>query len=90
MKFRTGLLLGLGVGFLVGRRLLRELRADDPNVVKGPREEEASRNRAGIRIMTDRATRLTDQATVRSLDAIRKTRTAIQRRLYEPDDAAWR
>jgi hypothetical protein len=44
-----------------------------------------------VRAVGDRAQRLADQATVASLDVIRRTRSAIQSRLGEPsnDDAAW-
>jgi hypothetical protein len=91
MKFRTGVLLGIGIGFALGRKAMQQLTADDPNVVKGPQREQSSGlgSNPAIRLVTGGAARLTDQATVKSLDAIRRTRSAIQKRLYEPEDAAW-
>jgi hypothetical protein len=88
MKFRTGLVIGLAVGYGLARR--SALTEDDPYVVKGPQRESGSGN-AAVRIVGARAQRLADQATVASLDAIRRTRAAIQSRLGEPssDDAAW-
>ena len=84
MKFRTGLLLGLAVGYGLAKR--SALTQDDPYVVKGPQREQSSGLGVG-----DRAQRLADQATVASLDVIRRTRSAIQSRLGESsgDDAAW-
>ena len=91
MKFRTGLLIGLAVGYGLAKR--STLNQDDPYVVKGPQRMEPSGVAANpaMRVMTERAQRLADQAAVASLDAIRRTRAAIQNRLGElPDDgAAW-
>jgi hypothetical protein len=91
MKFRTGLLIGLAVGYGIAKR--GTLSEDDPYVVKGPQREQSSGVTAGFaaRAVGDRAQRLADQATVASLDAIRRTRSAIQSRLAESpsDDAAW-
>jgi hypothetical protein len=91
MKFRTGLLLGLAVGYGIAKR--SALTEDDPYVVKGPQREQPSGLAANmaVRAVGDRAQRLADQATVASLDVIRRTRSAIQSRLGEApgDDAAW-
>jgi hypothetical protein len=91
MKFRTGLLLGLAVGYGLAKR--SALTEDDPYVVKGPQREQASGlvSNLAVRAVGDRAQRLADQATVASLDVIRRTRSAIQSRLGESssDDAAW-
>jgi hypothetical protein len=91
MKFRTGLLIGLAAGYAVAKR--STLTEDDPYVVKGPQRELPSGIGANpaVRAVGERAQRLADQATVASLDAIRRTRAAIQNRLLEPpdDDAAW-
>ena len=90
MKFRTGLLIGLAVGYGLAKRTT--LAQDDPYVVKGPQREQASglATNPAVRAMSG-AQRLADQATVASLDAIRRTRAAIQSRLGElpEDDAAW-
>ena len=90
MKFRTGLLLGLAVGYGVARRTA--LVEDDPYVVKGSQREQASGlvGTVAARAVGDRAQRLADQATVVSLGAIRRTRAAIQSRLGDGQDAeAW-
>jgi hypothetical protein len=90
MKFRTGLLLGLAVGYAVAKRTT--LTQDDPYVVKGPQHEQPSGLVANptVRAVGDRAQRLADQATVVSLGAIRRTRAAIQSRLGEGQDTeAW-
>ena len=89
MKFRSGLLIGLAVGYGLAKR--SELTRDDPYVVKGPQREQASlATNPAMRAVGGQAQRLADQATVASLDAIRRTRAAIQSRLKETaDDAAW-
>ena len=91
MKFRTGLLIGLAVGYGVAKRT--ELTRDDPYVVTGPQREQPSGLSANpaVRAVSGRAQRLADQATVASLDAIRRTRSAIQSRLGEApsDEIAW-
>ena len=91
MKFRTGLLIGLAAGYGLAKRTT--LAQDDPYVVKGPQREQASglATSPAVRAMSGRAQRLADQATVASLDAVRRTRAAIQSRLGElpEDDAAW-
>ena len=90
MKFRSGLLIGLAVGYGLAKR--SELTRDDPYVVKGPQREQAPNlaTNPAMRAVSGQAQRLADQATVASLDAIRRTRAAIQSRLRETaDDAAW-
>jgi hypothetical protein len=91
MKFRTGLVIGLAAGYAIAKRTV--LTEDDPYVVKGPQRELPSGIAANpaLRVVSERAQRLADQATVASLDAIRRTRVAIHNRLSEtPDeDAAW-
>jgi hypothetical protein len=90
MKFRTGLLIGLAVGYGLAKRSV--LSEDDPHVVKGPQRAQASglTSNPALRAVGGRAQRIADQATVASLDAIRRTRLAIQSRLGDAsDDAAW-
>jgi hypothetical protein len=91
MKFRTGLLIGLAAGYALAKRTI--LTEDDPYIVKGPQRELPSGIAANpaLRLVGERAQRLADQATVASLDAIRRTRAAISQRLTESpgDDAAW-
>ncbi|MEO8477514.1 MAG: hypothetical protein ABI572_10765 [Actinomycetota bacterium] len=87
MKVRNLLLLAGGVA--LGYKLAQRMREDDPYVVSGPQREKSGS--APLRIVTGQAQRIVDQAGVLSLDAIRRTRVAIQSRLGdgEADDAAW-
>jgi hypothetical protein len=87
MKLRTLLLL-LG-GVVLGYKLAQRMREDDPDVVKGPQRERS--DPATLRVVSDQAQRAVDRASVLSLDAIRRTRGAIQARLgeSETDDAVW-
>jgi hypothetical protein len=87
MKLRTLLLLVGGI--LLGYKLAQRMREDDPDVVKGPQRERT--DSAPLRVVSDQAQRAVDRASVLSLDAIRRTRGAIQARLGESDtdDAVW-
>lgn len=86
MKLRTLLLLAGGI--LLGYKLAQRMHEDDPYVVKGPQRERSGP--APLRVVTDQAQRAVDRASVLSLDAIRRTRGAIQARLGESDDdLAW-
>lgn len=86
MKLRT--LLILLVGLAIGYKLAKRATEDDPYVVKGPQRETAGN--PALRAIGGTAQRLADQATVRSLDAIRGARRALQSRLGESqDDAVW-
>jgi hypothetical protein len=85
MKFRTLILIAVGIA--LGYKLAKRSTEDDPAIVKGPRDEQRSSNPA-LRLISGQAQKLADQATVKSLDAIRGARRALQSRLAE-DDAAW-
>ena len=85
MKLRTLILLAVGIA--LGYKLAKRSTEDDPAIVKGPRDEQRSSNPA-LRLISGQAQKLADQATVKSLDAIRGARRALQSRLAE-DDAAW-
>ena len=86
MKLRNLVLLGAGIG--IGYAMSKKLHEDDPEVVHGPRRSSATN--PVLAVMTSQSQRLADQATVKSLDAIRKARGAIRNRLGEDvDDAAW-
>ncbi len=66
------------------------MHEDDPEVVRGPQRKAAGS--PGLQLVTGQAQRIADQASVRSLDAIRRARGAIRTRLGETetfDDAAW-
>jgi hypothetical protein len=87
MKLRT--LLILLVGLAIGYKLAKRATEDDPYVVKGPQRETSTGNPA-LRAIGGTAQRLADQATVKSLDAIRGARRALQSRLGESQgDAVW-
>ena len=85
MKLRTLVLIAVGIA--LGYKLAKRSTEDDPAIVKGPRDEQRSSNPA-LRLISGQAQKLADQATVKSLDAIRGARRALQSRLAE-DDAAW-
>jgi hypothetical protein len=88
MKLRTLVLIALGIA--VGYWLSSKRHQDDPNVVVGPRDDARTGSPAG-RFVSGQAHRLADQATARSLDAIRRARGAIRERIGEQqtDDALW-
>jgi len=86
VKLRSLLLLFAGVA--LGMKLAAKLREDDPNVVHGPRRARSD-HRPGLRLVSDQVQRLTDAATGKSLDAIRRVRSEIRGRLGDDDAAAW-
>ena len=88
MKLRSLFLVAAGI--TIGYSLARKMREDDPQVVRGPQARATSS--PGLRLVSGQAQRIADQASVRSLEAIRRARGAIRTRLGEPetfDDAAW-
>lgn len=86
MKLRTLIVLGAGIG--IGYTMANKMHQDDPAIVHGPRRAQPAN--PVLAAVTAQTHRLTDQATVKSLDAIRKAREAIRGRLgEEEDDAAW-
>jgi hypothetical protein len=78
MKLRSLILLVAGV--MIGLKVAAKLREDDPNVLHGPQRARSDQRRA-LRLVSTQVQRLTDAATGKSLDAIR--------RLGEDDAAAW-
>ena len=86
MKLRTLLLLGVGVA--IGLKIAAKLREDDPEVLHGP-QRARSDQRPALRLVSTQVQRLTDAATGKSLDAIRRVRTGLRERLGEDDAAAW-
>ena len=85
MKLRT--LLILIVGLAIGYKLAKRATQDDPLVVKGPQRDQA---RPRFRLISGSAQKLADQATGKSLEAIRGARRALQNKLADSqDDAAW-
>jgi hypothetical protein len=88
MRFRSLFLIGAGI--VIGWSFAKRASQDDPEIVHGPRAE--SSGNPALRVITGRVQRMTDQATVRSLGAIRGARRAIKSRLADyddADDAAW-
>ena len=86
MKLRSLFLLAGGVA--LGMKLAAKLHEDDPNVLHGPQRSRTDQ-RPALRLVSDRVQRLTDAATGKSLDAIRRVRSEIRDRLGEDDAAAW-
>jgi hypothetical protein len=89
MKLRSLVLFGAGIA--AGVAIMRRLTEDDPDIVHGP-QRRADSNPA-LRALSEQTARLSDRATVLSLDAIRRARAALQDRIGASeldDDAAWR
>jgi hypothetical protein len=87
MKLRSLVLLVAGV--VLGMKLAAKLREDDPNVVHGPQRRRSQQGNPSLRLVSGQVQRLTDAATGKSLDAIRRVRSEIRDRLGEDDAAAW-
>ena len=86
MKLRSLILLIAGVA--LGMKLAGKLREDDPNVLHGPQRVRSDQG-PGLRLVSSQVQRLTDAATGKSLEAIRRVRSEIRDRLGEDDAAAW-
>jgi hypothetical protein len=87
MKLRSLFLFGAGIA--TGFTIAKKLAEDDADIVHGPQPVPAGN--PALRALSAQTQRLSDRATVRSLDAIRKARGRIRDRLGESgyDDAAW-
>lgn len=88
MKLRSLVLVAAGIG--IGYSISQKMHRDDPEVVRGP--QRATTASPGLQLVTGRAQRLADRASVRSLEAIRRARGAIRTRLGEGetfDEASW-
>jgi hypothetical protein len=86
VRLRSLFLLIAGVA--LGMKLAGKLREDDPNVLHGPQRVRSARG-PGLRLVSTQVQRLTDVATGKSLEAIRRVRSEIRDRLGEDDAAAW-
>jgi hypothetical protein len=90
MKLRSLFYIAAGIG--IGYTIASKMREDDPDVVRGP-QRAASPAAPALRLVSNGAQKLADQASVRSIDAIRRARGAIRARLPEYDeygnDASW-
>lgn len=88
MRLRSLTLVAAGIA--IGYSVAQKMRQDDPEVVRGPQPK--SSGSPALRLVSGQAQRLADQASVRSLAAIRRARGAIRTRLGDTetfDDAAW-
>ena len=88
MRLRSLTLVAAGIA--IGYSVSQRMRQDDPEVVRGLQPK--SSGSPALRLVSGQAQRLADQASVRSLGAIRRARGAIRNRLGETetfDDAAW-
>jgi hypothetical protein len=85
MKLRSLFLLVAGV--MIGLKVAAKLREDDPDVLHGPQRTRT--DQPALRLVSTQVQRLTDVATGKSLDAIRRLRGEIRDRLGEDDAAAW-
>jgi hypothetical protein len=85
VKLRS--LFFLVAGVALGMKLAGKLREDDPNVLHGPQRVRSDQS-PGLRLVSSQVQRLTDAATGKSLEAIRRVRSEIRDRLGE-DAAAW-
>jgi len=86
MKLRSLFLLVAGV--MIGLKVAAKLREDDPEVLHGP-QRSRNEQRPALRLVSTQVQRLTDAATGKSLEAIRRLRGGIRERLGEDDIAAW-
>jgi len=86
VKIRSLFLLLAGV--MIGLKVAAKLREDDPEVLHGPQTGRSEQPPA-LRLVSTQVQRLTDAATGKSLDAIRRLRGEIRERLGEDDAAAW-
>jgi hypothetical protein len=87
MKLRSVMLFAAGVA--TGLAIARKLAEDDEAIVHGP--QQARTTNPMMRAISGRTAMLSDRATVRSLDVIRRARVAIRDRMAEQgfDEAAW-
>jgi len=88
MKLRSIVLFGAGVA--TGIAIMRRLTADDPEIIHGPQRR--ADTSPALRVLSEQTARISDRATVLSLDAIRRARTMLQERISATefdDDAAW-
>ena len=86
MKLRYLLLIAVGVA--LGLKISEKLREDDPNVLHGP-QRARSEVRPRMNVVSTQFQRLTEAATGKSLEAIRRVRGQIRDRLGDEDVAAW-
>ena len=83
MKFKTGLVVGIAIGYLVATRLRREGSSEDaPRTgVLGAMARHPSAQR-----FADQGRRLAERAGFRSAEALQRARAGLQRRLNASAD----
>jgi hypothetical protein len=78
MRFRTGLIVGIVLGYLLGRSLARTEGQERPNGVRAAMARHPS---------SQRLAGLAERASSRGVEAIQRARATIQRRMVaDPDD----
>jgi len=80
MRFRTGLVIGAAIGFLVARKLAER----DADEERPPGIRQAMARHPSTTRLADHGRRLAERASWRGSEAIQRARANIQRRL-EPD-----
>jgi hypothetical protein len=80
MRFRTGLVIGGVIGFLLARRLAER----DPDQVRPASIRQAMARHPSTSRLADQGRKLAERATWRSSEAIQRARANLQRRM-EPD-----
>jgi hypothetical protein len=80
MRFRTGLVIGGVVGFIIGRKLAGR----DPEDARPLGIRQAMARHPSTSRLADQGRRLAEKATWRGTEAIQRARANLQRRL-EPD-----
>ena len=80
MRFRTGLVIGGVIGFLVARKLAER----DPEDARPPGIRQAMARHPSTSRLAGQGRRLAERATWKSSEAIQRARANLQRRM-EPD-----
>ncbi len=77
MRFRTGVVVGIAIGYLVGRQMMRGEGDERPNGVRAAMARHPS---------SQRLAGLAERAGSKGVEAIQRARATIQRRLVADVD----